>query len=103
MTFGYSRDWTERNVNTLALWFRGDPANTPARMYVVLNGRAVVYHNSRGPTQIDTWTRWNIDLTQFAGVDLTNVNTIAIGFGDKRNPQSGGSGVVYFDDIRLYR
>jgi hypothetical protein len=35
-------------------------------------------------------------------VNLTNVNTIAIGFGDKNNPQLGGSGVVFFDDIRLY-
>ena len=103
MTLSHSRDLTERNVNTLTLWFRGDSANTPARMYVVLNGTAVVYNNSRGPTHIDVWTRWNIDLTQFAGVDLTDVNTITIGFGDKHNPQAGGSGVVYFDDIRLYR
>ncbi|MHC4327195.1 MAG: LamG domain-containing protein, partial [Planctomycetota bacterium] len=103
MTLSYPRDWTERNVNTLTLWFRGDPANTPARMYVVLNGRAVVYNKSRGPTQTDTWTRWNTDLTQFVGVDLVNVNTITIGFGDKDNPRTGGSGVVYFDDIRLYR
>jgi hypothetical protein len=45
---------------------------------------------------------WNIDLQLFAdlGVDLTNVNKIAIGFGDKNNPQ-GGTGTVYFDDIRL--
>ncbi len=103
MTLSHSRDWTERNVNTLTLWFRGDPANAPARMYVVLNGTAVVYNNSRGPTRINVWTRWNIDLTQFAGVDLTDVNTITIGIGDKHNPQAGGSGVVYFDDVRLYR
>jgi hypothetical protein len=36
-------------------------------------------------------------------VDLANVNAIAIGFGDKNNLQPGGSGTVYFDDIRLYR
>jgi hypothetical protein len=36
-------------------------------------------------------------------VNLANVNTIAIGFGDKKNPQPGGSGTAYFDDIRLYR
>jgi hypothetical protein len=58
--------------------------------------------------QIDVWTEWTIDLQVFAdlGVDLANVNTIALGFGDK-NPdvsgQVGGSGTMYFDDIRLYR
>jgi len=37
-------------------------------------------------------------------VDLTDVNSIALGFGD-RNPdvsgQAGGEGLMYFDDIRL--
>ena len=37
------------------------------------------------------------------GVNLTNVNTIAIGFGNKNNPQTGGSGFMFFDDIRLYK
>jgi len=36
-------------------------------------------------------------------VNLTNVNTISIGFGDKNNPQFGGSGLMFIDDIRLYR
>jgi len=36
-------------------------------------------------------------------VNLANVNTISIGFGDKNNLQPGGSGMVFFDDIRLYR
>jgi len=37
-----------------------------------------------------------------AGVNLTNVNTISIGVGDKANPQPGGTGLMYIDDIRLY-
>jgi len=52
-------------------------------------------------TQIDKWTEWTIDLQAF-GVNLANVNTIALGLGDKNNPQAGGSGTMYFDDIRLY-
>ena len=55
---------------------------------------------------IDAWTEWTIDLQAFTGVNLADVDTISIGFGDK-NPdvsgQAGGSGVVFFDDIRLYR
>ncbi|GAG41578.1 unnamed protein product, partial [marine sediment metagenome] len=44
-------------------------------------------------------------LQEFAaqGVNLANVNMISIGFGDKNNLQAGGSGMVFFDDIRLYR
>ena len=38
------------------------------------------------------------------GVHLTNVSSISLGFGNKTNPQAGGgSGHVFFDDIRLYR
>ena len=52
---------------------------------------------------MDTWTEWTIDLQKFMdqGVNLTNVNTIAIGFGNKNNPQPGGSGLMFFDDIDL--
>ena len=37
------------------------------------------------------------------GVNLANVDTIALGLGNRNNPQAGGSGQMYFDDIRLYR
>jgi hypothetical protein len=36
------------------------------------------------------------------GVNLANVNTIALGLGNKKTLQAGGSGTIYFDDIRLY-
>ncbi|MFB0551832.1 MAG: hypothetical protein ACETWQ_00830, partial [Phycisphaerae bacterium] len=57
--------------------------------------------------QVTTWTEWTIDLSApggFAdqGVNLANVNTIALGLGNKKNPVAGGSGTMYFDDIRLY-
>ncbi len=78
-------------------------ANDPAPMYIALNGSAAVYHDNPDAAQINTWTEWTIDLQAFTGVSLTNVNTLAIGFGDKNNIQAGGSGLVFFDDIRLYR
>ena len=37
------------------------------------------------------------------GVNLTNVNTITLGFGNRNNPVAGGAGMMFFDDIRLYR
>ncbi|MHC4230162.1 MAG: hypothetical protein ACYSW0_22220, partial [Planctomycetota bacterium] len=67
-------------------------------------GNAVVYHDDAAATQTTGWTEWVIDLAAFAGVDLTNVGSIAIGFGTKDSPAAdGGTGTMYFDDIRLYR
>ena len=38
------------------------------------------------------------------GIDLTDVDSIAIGIGTKDNTTiSGGSGKMFFDDVRLYR
>jgi hypothetical protein len=38
------------------------------------------------------------------GIDLINVDKIAIGLGGKSGMASaGGSGTMYIDDIRLYR
>ncbi len=100
----YPRDWTEKGVNTLTIWFRGDSANAAETLYVALNGNAVVNHDNPNAAQITTWTEWTIDLQAFAdqGVNLANVNTIALGLGNKNNPVAGGSGTMYFDDIRLY-
>jgi len=86
----------------------GIVSNAPEPMYVALANsggkRAVVYHDDPNATQIGTWTEWNIDLERFTdqGVNLTNVDRLSIGLGDKNNLQAGGSGLIYFDDIRLY-
>jgi len=101
LTLTYPRDWTEKGVNKLTIWFRGDSANAAETLYVALNGSAVVNHDNPDAAQIANWTQWNIDLQAF-GINLANVNTIALGLGNKNNPQAGGSGTMYFDDIRLY-
>ena len=109
MTLTDLRDWTREDVGILSLRFYGDPSNAPEPMYLALanegGASATVYHEDSNVTQIDTWTEWRIDLQAFIdqGVDLTNINTISVGFGDKNNPQPGGSGLIFFDDIRLYR
>ena len=96
-------DWTEQGVTRLSLWLNGSADNAADRIYVALNGTAVVYHDDPAATQITGWTEWVIDLAAF-GVNLTNVNTITIGVGTKNVPNAGGGqGMLYFDDIRLYR
>jgi hypothetical protein len=52
--------------------------------------------------KIEDWQQWNIHLSEFTNTTLSNIEEIGIGFGDRDNPQPGGSGKVYFDDIRLY-
>jgi hypothetical protein len=104
MTLNYPRDWTENGVNTLTIWFRGNPANASEAMYVALNDSAVVTHNNPNAALAISWMAWNIDLQAFAdqGVNLANVTSITLGLGNRSNPTAGGAGMMYFDDIRLY-
>jgi hypothetical protein len=104
LTLTYPRDWTEKGVNMLTIWFRGDSDNAAETLYVALNGNAIVTNDNPDAAQITTWTEWSIPLQAFAdqGVNLANVNTISLGLGNKNNPVAGGSGTMYFDDIRLY-
>jgi hypothetical protein len=86
----------------------GISSNSVESMYVAVgNGAgapAIIYHDDPAATQIDTWTEWVIGLNQFAdqGVNLADVDSISIGLGNRDNPQPGGSGKIYIDDIRLY-
>ena len=104
------RDWTEEGVAELSLWFFGDPNNSDEPLYVAVSNSsgtpAVVIHDNPAAATIDTWTEWVIPLSAFAdqSIVLTNVDRIAIGLGTRGNMTvAGGSGKMFFDDIRLYR
>jgi hypothetical protein len=92
--------WTDQDI--------GITSNDAESMYVTVGDgsgtTATVYHVDPDAALIGDWTEWNIPLTDFSdqGVGLTDVGMLAIGFGGADNPQPGGSGLVYFDDIRLY-
>jgi hypothetical protein len=64
----------------------------------------VVTNDNPNAAQIISWFQWDIDLQAFAdqGVNLTNVNSITLGLGNRSNPVAGSAGMMYFDDIRLY-
>ncbi len=104
LTLSNTRDWTVNGVNTLVIWFRGESDNAAEPLYVALNDSAVVTHDNSDAALATSWTQWTIDLTRFAdqGVNLANVNSITLGLGNRANPTAGGSGMMYFDDIRLY-
>ena len=84
----------------------GITSNEPEPMYVVLNGTGVVYHDDPEASLINEWTEWRIDLQAFAdqNVNLTSIDTIALGVGTQGNVTTpGGSGKMYYDNVRLYR
>jgi hypothetical protein len=94
--------WTNQDI--------GIASNAAEPLYVTVSNSAgqpaVVVHDDANAATIDTWTEWIIPLSAFAdqGIVLTNVDRIAIGLGTKENTTvSGGSGKMYFDDIRLYK
>jgi hypothetical protein len=100
LTLTSNSDWTVNGVNTLTIWFRGESSNTAETLYVALNGNARVDNDNPDAALTNQWTQWNIDLTRFAdqGVNLANVNSITLGL----SSVTGGTGMMYFDDIRLY-
>jgi hypothetical protein len=93
--------WTDQDIGMLS--------NEAEPMYITVGDSsgtaATVYHAEPSASQIGDWTQWNIPLTELStqGVILTDVSKLIIGFGDNSDPKFGGSGLVYFDDIRLYR
>jgi hypothetical protein len=100
-----AEDWTRHGVTLLSLRIHGASANAVERLYIALNDIAIAYEVDPAVVQKTEWTEWVIPLQAFAdkGVDLTSISTISIGLGDKDNVVAGGSGVIYIDDIRLYR
>jgi len=91
------RDWTQNGVDTLVIWYIGDAANAAEQMYVTLNGTARVNNSNPNAAQVDDWTEWRIPLQDFTGVNLSNVNSITLGL----SSVTGGTGMLFFDDIRL--
>ena len=88
----------------------GITSNAAEPLYVALsnaNGASgVVAHENPAAATVEEWTEWRIALQAFGdqGVNLADVDSIAIGLGTKAGiAASGGSGTMYIDDIRLYR
>ena len=110
---GITSDWITNGARALSLEFHGTSGNSIESMWVELTdgtGRAEAiaygFYDDEDPNNIAqaSWQEWIIDLQDFndGGVDLGDVNSIGIGFGEVGAASPGGSGTVYFDDIRLY-
>ncbi|MCK4291633.1 MAG: LamG domain-containing protein [Planctomycetes bacterium] len=109
---GIGSDWTIQGVKALSVQFYGTASNAIESLWVELadkkGGKAMVEYGTyegEDPADINdaSWHEWKIPLAEFAGVDLADVNSMAIGVGVEGSTEPGGSGILYFDDIRLYR
>jgi hypothetical protein len=94
--------WADQDIGIIS--------NDAEPLYVALSNTtgnpAVVVNDDPAAAQVSTWTEWVIPLSAFAdqGINLTNVDSIAIGLGTRGNMTvPGGSGKIFIDDIRLYR
>ena len=113
---GEDPNWLGMGAKSLSLRFygqAGNDANQP--MYVKLTDGDVSPHTAqvnydgdvndiRGGVYPEEWHEWVINLQDFVdnnNVNLANVKTITIGFGD--GTEAAGDGIVYFEDIRLYK
>ena len=108
-TWETPQDWTVDDADTLTLYFHGEPDNDPEPLYVTIwdsTGHvARVTHPDADAVLASEWHKWNIALAelQAAGVDVTSVRKMIIGLGNRDNPQPGGTGLIYIDDIAITR
>ena len=107
--FRRDRDWTQANVAELSLWIRAASDNAEDPLYVAVSNSAgapaIVAHDDPAAAANRKWSEWRISLQAFTdqGINLTNVDKIAIGLGSKAGAATGGSGTMFIDDICLYR
>jgi hypothetical protein len=102
MTGTVGPQWADQDV--------GIASNATEPLYVAVSNStgspAIVTNPDPNAATTTTWTQWVIPLQTFAdkGINLSSVDKFAIGLGTKGGATAaGGSGTMYFDDIRLTR
>ncbi len=94
------QNWTKAGATKLVLWFYGDPGNHPSEnLWMRINGRWINY--SGGGVQKAEWTQWTINLSSLNTPEW-KIQSVDIGIGSPEAP-GGYKGILYVDDLRLYR
>jgi len=106
-TWSASQDWTIGGMDTFGLYFIGASDNGQGQLYLSIEDDAgqiaVINHPNPDAVFAEQWQQWNIPLADLIadGIDVTAIRKISIGIGDPDNPQPGGIGIIYIDDIRV--
>ncbi len=101
ITGNVTGQWTSQDI--------GIASNDAEPLYVAVSNAAgapaIVAHDDPAAAQIDGWTEWTVDLSKFSdqGINLRDIDKVAIGLGSKGGASAGGSGLVFIDDITLRR
>ena len=90
-------DWSKGALQALVLHFHGDPGNTGGQLYIEIDDVKVRFDGQPAAMFRPFWTQWNVELDAVT-TDLSHISTLTIGV-ENANAQ----GVVYIDDIRVYR
>jgi len=107
--FAPAENWAANDVSELVLYVRGLAMNTAAPLYVAIEDASkkvgVVVHPDPAVVTSTKWVQWRIPFRVFtdAGVNMARVKKLYIGIGDKTNPQKGGTGRIFIDDISVAR
>ncbi len=105
--FEQAQDWSSDEPRALHFYIQKDEMSPP-----IADIKYVEISDANGQTAFVSYNElidepellaYIIPMEEFAvgGVDLSQVTRIALGFGDKQGGAPGGSGVVYFDYIRV--
>jgi hypothetical protein len=78
--------------------------NGPGQLYTTLEDAtgktATVSHPAaEGAALLAGRNQWLIPMSRLAGANLSRVEVMRIGVGNRANPAAGGAGIVYIDDI----
>jgi hypothetical protein len=108
-------DWTTGGADSIVINFYGQSTNAADannQMYFAVedgdDNFALITYPDVTALQEAEWHEWNIALQELTdqGVDVTDIATVYLGFGDRTLPKPGGSSlgdsVVYFDEIELW-
>ena len=112
---GIGSNWNPGGTTLLVVNFYGQASNAVEEvdpLWVELkdtagNSAKVIYgeHEGEDPQHLieESWHEWVINLADFTGngVDVTDLESIAIGVGWEDATTPGGSGTLFFDEIKL--
>ena len=106
-TWPAPQDWTLNGMDTFELYFRGASDNGPGQLYLSIEDDtgliAPIIHPDSDAVLTEQWQQWSIPLADLIadGLDVTTIRKVSIGVGNLDNPQPGGVGIIYIDDIRV--
>ncbi len=92
-----SGSWTSVDLGVPQL------SNTPDQLYAAIKdtaGRTATVLADTDAVLKGTWQAWSIPLSSFAGVSMSQVQSMIIGVGDRTNPKRG-QGLLFIDDIAI--